>query len=50
MTMKLRALAAAVALVSIPAAFAATVREEPIQPIEAAKIESPAKVELGKKL
>ena len=50
MTMKLRVLAAAVALASLPAAFAATVREEPIQPIEAAKIDSPAKVELGKKL
>ena len=50
MTIKLRALAVAVAMASIPAAFAATVREEPIQPIEAAKVENPAKVELGKKL
>ncbi len=35
---------------SIAVAQAATVRNEPIQPIESAKIDNPAKVELGKQL
>src|SRR5690554_4815847 len=36
--------------VGVASAQAAKVRNEPIQPIEPAKIESPAKVELGKQL
>ncbi|ENO82251.1 cytochrome-c peroxidase [Thauera sp. 27] len=40
-----------IAIASLGSAFAApTVRDEPIQPIQPAKVENPAKVELGKKL
>ncbi|WBL66179.1 cytochrome-c peroxidase [Thauera sp. WB-2] len=40
----------AVAMMVAGSAWAATVRDEPIQPIQPAKVENPAKVELGKKL
>lgn len=48
--MKMKAVGVAVAFAVAGTAWAATVREEPIQPIEAAKVTDPAKVELGKKL
>ena len=48
--MKLRTLSMAVALSLAGSAWAASVREEPIQPLEPAKITNPALVELGKKL
>ena len=48
--MKLRAIAIASALAITGTAWAATVRDEPIQPIQPAKITNPALVELGKKL
>ena len=48
--MKLKAIAIAAALVMTGTAGAATVRDEPIQPIEPAKITNPGMVELGKKL
>jgi len=49
--MKLKATSVAVALVVAGSAWAAVaVRDEPIKPIEPAKVENAAKVELGKKL
>ncbi|MCV2217359.1 cytochrome-c peroxidase [Thauera sp. Sel9] len=48
--MRIKAIAAATALVVAGSAWAATVRDEPIQPIEPAKVVNPAMVELGKKL
>lgn len=49
--MKMKAVSVAVAFVVAGSAWAAsTVRDELIQPIEPAKVASPAKVELGKKL
>ena len=48
--MKLKAIAIASALAMAGTAWAATVRDEPIQPIEPAKVTNPAMVELGKKL
>ncbi|WP_341643488.1 cytochrome-c peroxidase [Thauera sp. SDU_THAU2] len=48
--MRIKAIAAATALVVAGSAWAATVRDEPIQPIEPAKAVNPAMVELGKKL
>ena len=49
--MKLKATSVAVALVVAGSAWAAAaVRDEPIKPIEPAKVENAAKVELGKKL
>ncbi len=51
MMMKLKATSVAVALVVAGSAWAAsTVRDELIKPIEPAKVENAAKVELGKKL
>ena len=47
---KLKTMSVAVAMMVAGSAWAATVRDEPIQPIQPAKVESPAKVELGKKL
>lgn len=48
--MKLKAIGIAVALSVAGSAWAATVRDEPIQPIQPAKVVNPGKVELGKKL
>jgi cytochrome c peroxidase len=48
--MKVKVLGIAVALVVAGGAWAATVRDEPIKPIEPAKVADPGKVELGKKL
>ncbi|MDO9598730.1 MAG: cytochrome-c peroxidase [Azoarcus sp.] len=48
--MKLKAIGITVALAVAGSAWAATVRDEPIQPLEAAKVTNPGKVELGKKL
>jgi cytochrome c peroxidase len=49
--MKMKAASVAVALVVAGSAWAAaTVRNEPIKPIDAAKVADPAKIELGKKL
>ncbi len=48
--MRIKAIAVASALAVAGSAWAATVREEPIQPIEPAKVVNPAMVELGKKL
>ena len=48
--MKLKAIAIASALALAGSAWAATVRDEPIEPIQAAKVTNPAMVELGKKL
>lgn len=48
--MKLKAIAIASALAMAGTAWAATVRDEPIQPIQPAKVTNPALVELGKKL
>lgn len=48
--MKARILAVVVTLSLAGAAWAATVRDEPIQPLAVPKITNPAKVELGKKL
>ena len=49
--MKMKAVSVAVALVVAGSAWAAAaVRDEPIKPIDAAKVADPAKVELGKKL
>lgn len=48
--MKMKALGVAVAFAVAGTAWASTVREEPIQPIEPAKVADEAKVELGKKL
>ena len=48
--MKLKAIAIASALALAGSAWAATVRDEPIQPIEPAKVTNPGMVELGKKL
>lgn len=48
--MKARILAVAVTLSLAGAAWAAMVRDEPVQPLEAPKVTNPAKVELGKKL
>jgi cytochrome c peroxidase len=47
---KMKVLGVAVALAVAGGAWAATVRDEPIKPIEAAKVADPGKVELGKKL
>ncbi|WP_270068400.1 cytochrome-c peroxidase [Thauera sp. WB-2] len=47
---KLKTMSVAVAMMVAGSAWAATVRDEPIQPIQPAKVENPAKVELGKKL
>ena len=47
---KMKVLGVAVALAVAGGAWAATVRDEPIKPIEAAKVSDPGKVELGKKL
>ena len=47
---KMKVLGVAVALAVAGSAWAATVRDEPIQPIEAAQVSDPGKVELGKKL
>ena len=47
---KLKTMSVAVAMMVAGSAWAATVRDEPIQPIQPATVESPAKVELGKKL
>lgn len=47
---KVQLIVSAVALAMLGSAEAATVRNEPIQPIEPAIIEHPEKVELGKKL
>jgi cytochrome c peroxidase len=48
---KMKAVSVAVALVVAGSAWAAvTVRDEPIKPIEPARVADPAKVELGKKL
>lgn len=48
--MKLKAIAIASALAVAGTAWAASVRDEPIQPIQPAKVTNPALVELGKKL
>ncbi|MHB1375267.1 MAG: cytochrome-c peroxidase [Thauera sp.] len=48
--MKMKALGVAVALAVAGSAWAANVRDELIKPIEPAKVDNPAKVELGKKL
>jgi cytochrome c peroxidase len=48
--MKAKVLGVAVALAVAGGAWAATVRDEPIKPIEAATVADPGKVELGKKL
>ena len=48
--MKLKAIAIASALALAGSAWAASVRDEPIEPIQAAKVTNPAMVELGKKL
>lgn len=48
--MKVKVLGVAVALAVAGSAWAATVRDEPIKPIEPAKVDNQAKVELGKKL
>ena len=49
--MKTCSLALTLAIASLSSAWAnTTVRDEPIQPIQPAKVENPAKVELGKKL
>jgi cytochrome c peroxidase len=48
--MKIRSLSLAVAISLAGTAWAATTRDEPVQPIEAAKVTNPALVELGKKL
>ncbi|HRP22795.1 MAG TPA: cytochrome-c peroxidase [Thauera sp.] len=48
--LKLKAVGVVVALAVAGGAWAATVRDEPIKPIEPAKVAEPAKVELGKKL
>jgi len=48
--MKASILAVAVTLSLAGAAWGATVRNEPIQPLDAPKVTNPAKVELGKKL
>ncbi len=48
--MKMKALGVAVALAVAGSAWAANVRDELIKPIEPAKVENQAKVELGKKL
>lgn len=47
---KLKTMSVAVAMMVAGSAWAATVRDEPIQPIQPAMVENPAKVELGKKL
>ena len=47
---KMKVLGVAVALAVAGGAWAATVRDEPIKPIEAAKVSDPGKVDLGKKL
>jgi cytochrome c peroxidase len=47
---KMKAVGVAVAFAMAGTAWAATVREEPIQPIEAAQVADAGKVELGKKL
>lgn len=48
--MKVKVLGIAVALAVAGGAWAATVRDEPIKPIEPATVADPGKVELGKKL
>jgi cytochrome c peroxidase len=48
--MKARILAVAVTLSLAGAAWAATIRNEPVQPLDVPKVTNPAKVELGKKL
>jgi cytochrome c peroxidase len=48
--MKVKMSALAIALSLAGTAWAATVRDEPVQPIEPAKVTNPALVELGKKL
>ena len=48
--MKSRLLAVAVTLSLAGATWAATIRNEPIQPLEAPRVTNPAEVELGKKL
>lgn len=48
--MKLKAIGITVALALASSAWAATVRDEPIQPLDAVKVTNPGKVELGKKL
>ena len=48
--MKLKAIAIASALALAGSAWAASARDEPIEPIQAAKVTNPAMVELGKKL
>ncbi len=48
--MKVKVLGVAIALAVAGSAWAATVRDEPIKPIEPAKVDNQAKVELGKKL
>ena len=48
--MKVKVLGIAVALAVAGGAWAATMRDEPIKPIEPAKVADPGKVELGKKL
>ena len=47
---KMKAVGVAVAFAMAGTAWAATVREEPVQPIEAAQVADAGKVELGKKL
>ena len=47
---KMKVLGVAVALAVAGSAWAATVRDEPIKPIEAAQVSDAGKVELGKKL
>lgn len=48
--MKVKTIAVTLTLALAGSAWAATVRDEPIQPLDPAKVTNPGKVELGKKL